>query len=296
MYKNLSTVALGMSGRQSEVIELALSFGFKGVDLDLNDFQEQVKSKGLPHARRLLDSAKLKIGSFRLPTVWDEDDDLFRQGAAALPAVAELVASLGGTRCVTTIAPANDLRPYHENFEFHRRRLNEIADILAPHKIQLGVEIRVDPKYRQNAAYQFIHAFDAVAMLLGMMRTNNVGIAFDAWSWHVTGGTLEQLRKLGGERIVTVALADVATDSEHPLNEETRLLPGEVGTIDSPALLVALAEMGYAGPITPAPHPARFKGLGREAIVRTTGQALDTVWKAAGLSPLGKLLPVAEKK
>ena len=48
MFRNLSTEGLGVSGRQSEIIELALSFGFKGIDLDLVDFQQQVQVNGLP--------------------------------------------------------------------------------------------------------------------------------------------------------------------------------------------------------------------------------------------------------
>ena len=67
MFKNLNTEALGLSASQSELIELALSFGFKGIDLDVVDFSAQVKEHGLPKARRLLDSAKLKIGAFKLP-------------------------------------------------------------------------------------------------------------------------------------------------------------------------------------------------------------------------------------
>ncbi|HZZ73795.1 MAG TPA: sugar phosphate isomerase/epimerase [Pirellulales bacterium] len=296
MFKNLSTAALGLSGRQSEVIELALSFGFKGIDLDLADFQEQVKSKGLPHARRLLDSAKLKIGSFRLPVVWDEDDERFKREAGALSEAAELAASIGAKRCVTTLAPANDRRPYHENFEFHRRRLSDLGDLLAPHGIQLAIDFQPEPILRHDFAYQFIHSFDALAMLVGMMRSNNVGIAFDAWSWQVTGGTMDQLRKLGVERIITVALSDAAPDLKGEPNEETRHLPGEAGGIDSVALLTMLAEADYSGPVTPVPHPSKLKGLGREALVRAAGQALDKVWKGAGLTPLGKLAPPSVAK
>ena len=68
-----------------------------------------------------------------------------------------------------------------------------------------------------------------------------------------------------------------------------RVLPGEPGPIDLPAFLVALAEVGYDGPITPAPHPRHFAGMGREKIVRQTGQQFEQVWKAAGLTPAGKL-------
>jgi hypothetical protein len=35
MYKNLNTAALGITGRQSELIELALTYGFRGLDLDM---------------------------------------------------------------------------------------------------------------------------------------------------------------------------------------------------------------------------------------------------------------------
>ena len=35
MFKNLSPRALALSGSQSELIESALSFGFRGLDLDL---------------------------------------------------------------------------------------------------------------------------------------------------------------------------------------------------------------------------------------------------------------------
>jgi hypothetical protein len=49
MFKNLSPEALGVSGRQSEMIELALSFGFKGLDLDIIELADSAKSHA--HAR-----------------------------------------------------------------------------------------------------------------------------------------------------------------------------------------------------------------------------------------------------
>lgn len=101
MFRNLSTEGLGVSGHQSEFIELALSFGFKGIDLDLVDFQQQVQVNGLARARRLLDSAKLKIGTFRLPLVWDDTDEIYQQGLQPLAESLKLAADLGATRAVT---------------------------------------------------------------------------------------------------------------------------------------------------------------------------------------------------
>ena len=43
MFKNLSPSALGISGHESEIIELALTYGFRGVDLDIADLEAAVQ-------------------------------------------------------------------------------------------------------------------------------------------------------------------------------------------------------------------------------------------------------------
>ena len=72
MFKNLSPADLGVSGRESEIIELALSHGFKGLDLGLVEFAEQVATQGFAKASRLIESARLKQGSFPLPVRWQD--------------------------------------------------------------------------------------------------------------------------------------------------------------------------------------------------------------------------------
>lgn len=37
MYKSLCTDGLGMSIRQNELIEFALTFGYKGIEIDMED-------------------------------------------------------------------------------------------------------------------------------------------------------------------------------------------------------------------------------------------------------------------
>jgi sugar phosphate isomerase/epimerase len=296
MFKNLSTQALSVTLTQSELIEQALSNGFKGVDLDLADFAAQVKQRGLPHARRLLDSAKLKLGSFALPVVWQGDDATFKQDLAKLPPAAELARDLGCTRAVTTMQPASDVRPYHQNFEFHRQRFAELAQALVPYNIRLGIAFQATAQHRHGRAFEFIHTLDALAMLIGMAGQPNLGVALDVWDLHVAGGGIDQVRKLTAKQVVTVSLADAPRDLDPTTcQDDARLLPGETGAIDSAALLTALAEMGYDGPVTPKPHPSRFQGQRRDAIVKQAGAALDGVWKAAGLNAAGKLAATAKK-
>jgi sugar phosphate isomerase/epimerase len=290
MFRNLSTDSLGVSGRQSEIIELALSFGFKGVDLDLVDFQQQVQLNGLARARRLLDSAKLKIGTFRLPLVWDDTDEVYQQGLQSLAESLKLASDVGAVRAVTSLSPANDARPYHENFEFHRRRLTELGELLASHGIRLGIEMAASAALRKNRAYQFIYTLDALAMLVSMIRSANVGIVLDPWQVRAGGGAIDDAQKIGGSRIVAVYLSDAPADvPPTELTDEQRLLPGETGAIDSAAVLTRLADWGFDGPVTPRAHRSRVVGMRREQVVKLAGQRLDDAWKSAGLNSAGRL-------
>ena len=58
MFKNLNPSALGISGHQSEIIELALTYGFTGLDVNMAEFAVRVRLKGMAYARRLIDSAQ----------------------------------------------------------------------------------------------------------------------------------------------------------------------------------------------------------------------------------------------
>ena len=129
MFKNLNPGALGVTGHQSEIIELALTYGFGGMDLNVVEFATRARLKSVEYARRLIDSAKLKLGSFALPFDWETDDETFAKDIAKLPEYAQAAVAAGCTRCIVTVAPANDTRPYHENFEFHRRRFQEICKV-----------------------------------------------------------------------------------------------------------------------------------------------------------------------
>jgi sugar phosphate isomerase/epimerase len=290
MFKNLSSEALGISGRQSEVIEVALSFGFKGIDLNVVEFADQVKTHGMPHARRLLDSAKLKLGTFALPVDWRNSDEAFRADMERLPALAAIAAEIGCQRAITFVEPACDSRPYHQNFEFHRQRFSEIAKKLQASGIKLGIGVVAVTDPKEDKAFEFVRSYDPLLMLLSVVGAANVGVVLDLWDLRVSGGSLELLRKLPREKIIAVQVADGPQGTPpESWQLKDRLLPGETGVIDTAAALTLLAELGYDGPITPAPHPSRFAGMRRDAIVKLTGEKLDQVWKGAGLNPAGKL-------
>jgi len=295
MFKNLNPSFLGISGHQSELIELALTYGFRGMDLEIREFTQRAKKHGMPYARRLIDSANLRLGGFRLPLEWDTDDDLFRAALAELPEYAEAAAEVDCTRCLAVVAPAGDKRPYHENFEFHRHRFGDVCKVLEASGIRLGIGFRAADDLRRSRAYQFIHELDALSLLIKMIDAPNVGMLLDVWDVHVSGGSTESIRELSSEQIVAVRVADMPEDAPaEEVTEAFRILPDPTGRIDVPAYLAALAETGYDGPVTPAPARNTLRGMRRDPIVQKAGKSLGDAWEAAGLTVDGKLSVATE--
>jgi sugar phosphate isomerase/epimerase len=285
MFKNFNPSVLGITGHQSEIIELALSFNFAGMDLNVVDFATRARLKGMPYARRLIDSAQIRLGTFQLPFDWEDDDERFQKDLKKLTDYSAAAAEIGCTRCVATLSPASDKRPYHENFEFHRKRLQEICKVLEPAGIRLGIGFQALESLRKNHPFQFIHDLDALTLLLNMVAAPNAGILLDVWDVVASGGSLEAVQKLPASQIVAVQVADMpATVPLNELEEKSRLLPGaEGGRIDMQAFLTILKVAGYDGPVTPRPGRGIFQTRKREVIAKQAGDAMDKVWKSAGL-------------
>ena len=278
MYKNLNPSAIGVFGRQTELLEIALTHRFKGMDIDITELTKRALTTNAAQACRYMRSAPVKIGGFELPIRWAGDEKEFQAEMAQIPLLLEVAANISADRCWTTIRPTCDQRPFHENFKFHVERLQQVADALAPGNIKLGLMLLAAPADRADGGFEFIHQVDPLLTLLSSVQRDNVGIAFDAWSWFVGGGEAEKLRTLRGEQIITVRLADIPADVDlAAVTAEQRVMPGEGGLIDSAALVTVLDELGFDGPVALAPNPAQFKGQTRESIISKASAALDAL-------------------
>ena len=290
MFKNMSPQALSLSGTQSEIIELVLTYGFESMDLDAIEFSERAEVKGMDYARRLIDSAKMKLGGFVLPIDLEADDAAFAEATAEVPKYAENMAAVGCTRCWAAVAPVSTVMPYHENFERHRGRLADLTGKLGEHGVRLGLGFNGTEKARVAKdgaeALEFIHDLDALAVLVNTVGAKNLGVIVDSWHLFASGGTIDNVKKLSVEQIVGVRVADAPTDvPRDALVDSDRMVPGTTGLTKSAELLAALAEMGYEGPVTPTPHRSRFQGRTRDRMVRSIGDAMSSLWVAAGLKP-----------
>ena len=283
MYRNLSTVGLPLSGRPSELIELALSFGFDGMDIDILDFCQQAEIYGVNHARRLMVSARLKASAMHLPVSLHADEATFASQVEGLPKLFEMAEATECTRAITTVAPGSDEHAFKDFFELHRTRLDTIGGMAAKHGVQIGLALIPEAEHRAGLAHQFIHTYEG---LIGLIATAHeaVGGVVDSWALHLSGESPAVISQLPPGRLVELRLSDApAGVAAGELIANQRMMPGETGTIDNIALLQAANSVGFEGPVTPWAARATLKGTGRERIVRRAGERLETLWQDAGL-------------
>jgi len=276
MYKNLNPSAIGIFGRQSELVEISLTHRFKGLEIDITEVTKRAQTTSVAQACRYLCSAPLTIAGFELPIRWAGDEKEFKNDLAQVPLLLEVAGALNADRCTTTIRPTCDQRPFHENFKFHVERLSQLAEALAPGNVKLALNFLAAPSDRADGGFEFIHQADAALTLVNSIGKDNVGLLLDAWSWTVGGGEFEKLRTLRPEQIVSVRLSDIPAGVDLvSITNEQRLFPGEGGTIDSLALLSLLEEIGFDGPVAAAQWPDASKGQKREETVKKASAALD---------------------
>jgi sugar phosphate isomerase/epimerase len=294
MYRNLNSQALGLSGRQSEILEIALTYRFRGIDVDIQDLAKRMRLSSVEHACRYLSSAKLKIGGFEAPVRWTGSDADFKADITNLPEVLQVAKALNADRAYVLVKPVSETLPMHENFQFHADRLTELSEALKNHKIRLAIGFLSAPSHRAEGAHQFIHQAEPMLQLLSSVRSENAGLLLDLWDWHVGGGTLEHLRNLKKGQVVIVRVADVPADADlTTITDEQRLLPGD-GAVDVASYLALLdQQFGYDGPVTPFPHTSQFRGMTREAIVQRATTLLDALWNSAGLNKAAPPKPPA---
>ncbi|MEZ6134347.1 MAG: TIM barrel protein [Pirellulaceae bacterium] len=283
MYKNLNADLLAISGRQSEIIELALTYGFRGIDVDMVDMVKRCGRTSFESASRFLASSKLKLGGFEAPIDLDADEEAYAVKLAALNGVAEIAARAGALTAFVTLPVATNRLPYPEYFDVIRKRIDEVAEIFGKEKVKLAVGFEAISTDADEKQFKFVRDVEGFSAFIRACTSKNVFIVFDSWNWHLGRGTEEQLDTIGLQRVALVRLADCKEGvGPAAATLDDCLLPSSTGVIDSVGYLKKFAEIGAKLPVTAMGKPLNGTPT-RDALVGLTQDALDKTFLEAGL-------------
>lgn len=291
MLKNFSPKSLGINGRQSELIELALTYGFSAMDVDMYEMLRRSQRTSAEDAAKFLKAAMgegmgrlEQIGGFPLEVDMDADDETFTAQVGALHPLADLAADLGAQRAYAMLPASTDRLPYHEYFETQRGRLTQIAEVLSGKGIRLGVGFNAAKELRESKQFDFVRNVEGLIAMVKAVGNPNVGYVLSSWDWAIGDGGMDQISELAGSDIVAVRLGSVADDADPA--KATRadcVLPILEGPLNHVNLVKHLISTGFEGPISPAASPTRYKGQTRESTVKEAQEAIDAICTAAGV-------------
>lgn len=291
MLKNFSPKSLGINGRQSELIELGLTYGFVSIDIDMYEILRRSQRNTEDDAAKFLKAAMgegmgrlEQLGGFDLEIDLDADDEAFTAQVGALHPLAELAADINVTRAYINLPPATDRLPYHEYFETQQNRLGQISDVLAAKGIKLGVGFDATKELPESKEFDFVRNVEGLVALIKALGNPNVGYVIDTWDWAVGEGGMDQLSEIAGSDIVNVRLATLAEDVDPAkTTRQDCVLPALEGGLDHSAVVKQLIASGYEGPICPAASSTQYMGQTRENTVKQAQVAIDAISTAAGI-------------
>ncbi|UCC69567.1 MAG: sugar phosphate isomerase/epimerase [Armatimonadota bacterium] len=277
MYPALGPGMIGVELCLDECARLAAQVGFKGISVDVGAAAADPAA-----VRSALEVNKLAAASWGLPVEFRQDEERHREGLARLPELAKAAKQIGADRCSTWILPFSEVLTFEENFELHRKRLRECAEVLGEHGCRLGLEFVGTKTLRDGKPHEFIHTQEGMLELCEAIGTGNVGLLVDCFHWYTSHGGIDDIRKLSDALVVDVHINDGAEGRgpDEQIDNDRRL-PGESGVIDLTAFLQGLKAIGYTGPVTPEPFSPKLGKMPAEEAIRTTAEALLGVWKAA---------------
>jgi sugar phosphate isomerase/epimerase len=270
----LSCARIGVKANFRESMDLAVKYGFEGVDPNAEYFS------GLSDddLRRLLDELKsknLRLGAAPLPVEFRKDEATFSEGLKKLPAVAATLEKAGVTRAHTWIMSCSNELTYLQNFRTHACRLRACAEVLKDHGQQLGLEYVGPRSSWRSQRHPFLHTLSETKELIVAIGTPNLGVQLDSYHWFNAEETEDDLLTLRPQDVVTVDLNDAprgkTLDEQMDLSRE---LPAATGVIPVKVFLGALRKIGYDGPIQAEPFNAALRVMPTEEAVAATAAAM----------------------
>jgi sugar phosphate isomerase/epimerase len=288
MYNTLIADAIGIRGLSlAEAIDLASRAGYQGVNFSIVEAKALADEHGVEHVKSMFAEKDIRPAVWGAPFRWQDAPER-EEHLAALPAYADLSAALGAAGTTVGIMPANNDRPYDEQYAYLQERLTPFAEVLANAGVPLGIEFISPKTLRDQFTYQFIYDMKGMLAFAKDLGTGNVGVLFDVWHHYCAHGTLEDMDVLEAKDVILVHSNDAPEGIEIDQQQDlVRRLPMETGVIPAPEMLKKLAAIGFDGPVGAEPFSASLNELAAKdplAAAKEACAAQKKLFAAAGLT------------
>ncbi|MDZ4701081.1 MAG: sugar phosphate isomerase/epimerase family protein [Rhodothermales bacterium] len=273
---------IGVAADQKSVLQMAIDHGYQAI-VSMPDQLAAFSEVEMADHLSKMKAHDITWESGNLPVDFRTTEAAFSDGLKALPRLAAALERAGATRMNTWIMPFHNELTYTQNWKQHAARLRACAEILDDHDARLGLEY-VGPKtLLTRGRYPFLRTMAEARELIADIGGTNVGLVLDSFHWYCAEDTEADIRALTPADVVVVDLNDARVDlSRDEQIDGTRELPGATGKINLKAFLIALAAIGYDGPIRAEPFNQPLRDMDDQEALRVTYEAMARSFKLVG--------------
>jgi sugar phosphate isomerase/epimerase len=274
--------SIGVRANQEEAIKLAARHRFDAVE-PMTGHLARIDRAELTDLLGRLKETGLVWGQAGFPLDFRGSEDSFRASLKALPEIAAALQTAGVERLGTWLSPSHSELPYVQNFRRHATRIREGAKILRDHGQRLGLEYVGTHTLLIRGKYPFIHTLAETLDLIDETGTGNVGIVADSWHWWQAEDSVEAIKALRAEQVVSADLNDAPTGVEkREQRDGARELPAATGVIPVADFLGALQAIGFDGPVRAEPFNRTLNELDNDEACAATIKALRKAMATIG--------------
>ena len=277
MYRSLNTEYLGIETDVETTVRLAQEGGFRGVDLSPKQTLEIQRDGLAEEIRAIFAKSNLLPGYFTpTPRNFSVSDSDWERDIERLPDLCASMSAVGFQRTLIVMLPFDLSLDCNANFARHKQRVRQMAEILQPFDIRVGLEYIASLTRRKEFRHHFVHDLAGALSLREAVDRPNVGIFLDCFHWYCARESESDILSLDSSCVVGAHINDaVAGRSIDEQMAFERELPGATGLIDLQTFLGALKKIGYDGPVTCEPLCEELRRLSPREAVRRTAEAMD---------------------
>ena len=275
---------IGVDANFAETLDYAIKYGYEAISPYTQEVMKNYSAGQLNEILAKMKAHHISYDSINIPVEYRLSKTRFNEDFRGLSKFCQTMEKQGAGRINTWIISSHDELTYNENMRQHAYRLGECAKVMKDHGVKLGLEYLGMRTLVSKNRYPFISSMKEGKELIAAIGESNVGFVLDTFHWYCANDTLEDIRTLKPEDIITVDLNDAREGfSRVEQVDGKRELPMATGVINIKDFLQGLVDIGYDGPVRTEPFNQALNELENDAALKANMKAIKKSLALVGM-------------
>ena len=276
---------IGVKSNFAETLDYAIKFGYQAISPYTDEVMKAYSDTQLNEQLAKMKEHHISYDSANIPVEYRRDKTRFNDDFKNLKKFCQTMEKQGATRINTWIISSHNELTYNENMKQHAYRLGECAKVMKDHGIRIGLEYLGMRTMMTGGRYPFIGSMKEGKELINEIGESNVGFVLDSFHWYCANDTIDDIRTLKPEDIITCDINDAREGFTRIEQQDgKRELPMATGQINMKDFMQGILDIGYDGPVRTEPFNKALNDMENDAALQINMTAIKKAMATCGIS------------